>query len=60
VDDVELDLRNMGVKRWRPSALDRTEWASVTREAKEEKEEGICTMRIMCRIGSLNTVISNL
>jgi hypothetical protein len=34
IDDVESDLRNMGVKRWRPRALDRTEWASIVREAK--------------------------
>jgi hypothetical protein len=27
-------LRNMGVKRWRTRAQDRTEWASVIREAK--------------------------
>jgi hypothetical protein len=30
----ESDLRNVGVKRWRSRALDRTEWASVVREAK--------------------------
>jgi hypothetical protein len=34
VDDVELDLKNIGVKRWRTRALDRTEWASVVREIK--------------------------
>jgi hypothetical protein len=34
IDYVESDLRNMGVKRWRSRALDRTEWASVVREAK--------------------------
>jgi hypothetical protein len=33
MDDAELDLRTMGVKRWRTRASDRTEWASVTREA---------------------------
>jgi hypothetical protein len=33
IDDVELILKNMGVKRWRTGALDRTEWASVMREA---------------------------
>ena len=32
--DVELDLRNMDVKRWRTRALDRREWASVMREAR--------------------------
>jgi hypothetical protein len=34
MDDVELVLRNMGVKIWRTRALDRTEWVSVVREAK--------------------------
>jgi hypothetical protein len=34
LDDVELDLRNMGVKRWRTRALYRTEWASIMGEAK--------------------------
>jgi hypothetical protein len=27
VDDVEVYLRRMGVKRWRKGALNRTEWA---------------------------------
>jgi hypothetical protein len=34
MDDVKLDLRNMGVKRWRTRALDRREWLSVVREDK--------------------------
>jgi hypothetical protein len=34
MDDAESDFKNMGVKRWRTRALDRTEWASVVREAK--------------------------
>jgi hypothetical protein len=34
MDDVASDLRNMGVKRWRSRALDRTEWVSIVREAK--------------------------
>jgi hypothetical protein len=34
VENVNLNLRNRGVKRWRTRALDRTEWASVIREAK--------------------------
>jgi hypothetical protein len=34
MDDVKLDLKNKGVKRRRTRALDRTEWASVMREAK--------------------------
>jgi hypothetical protein len=34
VDDVESDLRNTGVNRRRSTVLDRTEWASIMREAK--------------------------
>ena len=33
-NDVEDDLRKLGVKRWRAKALDREEWASIIREAK--------------------------
>jgi hypothetical protein len=36
MDYVEVDLRNMGVKRWRTTALDRRGWASVVREAKSK------------------------
>jgi hypothetical protein len=32
--DIEFCLRNMGVKRFRTRALDRTEWASVVRVVK--------------------------
>jgi hypothetical protein len=32
LDDVEVDLRTMGIKRWRLITKDRTEWA--VREAK--------------------------
>jgi len=38
IDDVELTLKNMGVNRWRTGALDRTEWASVMREATQKNE----------------------
>jgi hypothetical protein len=31
MNDIELGLRNMGVKIWRTRTLDRTEWASVLR-----------------------------
>jgi hypothetical protein len=34
MDDVKLDLRNMGVKRWRTRAFDGKEWAPVIGEAK--------------------------
>jgi hypothetical protein len=34
INNVEDDLRKLGVKRWRMKALDRVEWASIVREAK--------------------------
>jgi hypothetical protein len=34
INDVEDDLRKLGVKRWRTKGLDRVEWASIVREAK--------------------------
>ena len=33
-NDVEDDLRKLGVKRWRTKALEREEWASNIKEAK--------------------------
>ena len=37
-NDVEDDLRKLGVKRWTVKALDREEWASIIREAKAKLE----------------------
>jgi hypothetical protein len=34
IDDVEDDLRKLGVKRWTAKASDGEEWASIIREAK--------------------------
>jgi len=34
INDVEDDLRKLGVKRRRTKLLDREEWASIIREAK--------------------------
>jgi hypothetical protein len=34
INDVEDDLRKLGMKQWRTKALDRVEWASIIREAK--------------------------
>jgi hypothetical protein len=34
LEDVEKDLREMKVKRWREKAFDREEWALVIKEAK--------------------------
>jgi hypothetical protein len=36
LDDVEIDLRVMKVKRWRKKAQNREAWASVIKEAKEQ------------------------
>ena len=34
INDVEDDLRKIGVKRWRTKALEREEWTSIIKEAK--------------------------
>jgi len=34
INDVEEDLRKLGVKRWRTKASEREEWASIINEAK--------------------------
>jgi hypothetical protein len=34
INDVEDDLRKLGVKWWRTKVLDRVEWASIIRGAK--------------------------
>jgi hypothetical protein len=39
IDDVEDDLRNMGIKRWRIKALDRVELTSIVKEAKAKLKE---------------------
>jgi hypothetical protein len=32
--DVQEDLREMGIKRWRRKALDRDQWRRIAQEAK--------------------------
>jgi len=34
INDVEDDLRKLGMKRWRTKALEREEWASTIKEDK--------------------------
>jgi hypothetical protein len=34
LDDVEADIKALGVKRWRIKAQDRKEWSAILREAK--------------------------
>jgi len=38
MDDLELYLRNVGVKRWTTRALDRIEWTAVVRGGKAKIE----------------------
>jgi hypothetical protein len=33
-DDVQTDIRILGIKRWMCKALDRLKWTRITREAK--------------------------
>ncbi|KAJ4431135.1 hypothetical protein ANN_19730 [Periplaneta americana] len=63
LDDVEVDLRALGVKRWRQKAIDRQKWAKILREAKarlqgpeawtirtkDESRLTACEMRFMRR-----------
>jgi hypothetical protein len=42
IDDVEQDLRTMGVRGWRTRARDRQEWRRVTREAKSILDCSAC------------------
>jgi hypothetical protein len=39
INNVEEDVRMLGVKRWRKKALDRQEWAFVIEEAKVKLKE---------------------
>jgi hypothetical protein len=34
INDVEDDLRKLGVKRWRTKVLEREDWASIIKETK--------------------------
>jgi hypothetical protein len=34
LDDVEADIKAVGVKRWRIKAEDRKDWSQILREAK--------------------------
>jgi hypothetical protein len=34
LDDVEADIKALGIKRWRIRAQDRREWSVILREAK--------------------------
>jgi hypothetical protein len=36
LDDVEADIKALGVKRWRIKAQDRREWSAILREAKDK------------------------
>jgi hypothetical protein len=34
LDDVEADIKGLGVKRWRIKAQDRKEWSTILRETE--------------------------
>jgi transcription termination factor 2 len=34
LDDIEADIKALGIKRWRIKAQDRKEWSAILREAK--------------------------
>jgi hypothetical protein len=34
LDDVDADIKALGIKRWRIRAQDRKEWSAILREAK--------------------------
>jgi hypothetical protein len=36
LDDVEADIKAMGIKRWIIRAQDRKEWSATVREAKDK------------------------
>jgi transcription termination factor 2 len=38
LDDVEADIKALGVKRWRIIEQDRKEWSAILREAKAKLE----------------------
>jgi hypothetical protein len=38
MDEVEFDLRDMGIERYRTRALDKAEWTCVVRKAKAKLE----------------------
>jgi hypothetical protein len=42
INDVEDNLRKLGVKRWRMKALNREEWASIIMEAKVKLKGPYC------------------
>jgi hypothetical protein len=45
LDDVEADLRSMGIKRWRTKVLNREERASIIKEAKDKLRGLQCCRR---------------
>jgi hypothetical protein len=48
IDDVEEDLKNMGIKQLRSKVLDGVEWASIMKEAKAKLKGHSATGRRCC------------
>jgi hypothetical protein len=42
MDYVGSDLKNIGIKIWKTSALDRTKWKPVNSEAKTKLKGSYC------------------
>jgi hypothetical protein len=39
LDDVEDDIKAVGIRRWRIKSQDRNEWTAIKREAKVKKND---------------------
>jgi hypothetical protein len=42
INDVEDDLRELGVRRWRTKAMKREKWASIIKEAEAKLKGPYC------------------
>jgi hypothetical protein len=64
--DVEEDVRNMGIKRWRIKVSYRAEWASIIKEAKaklkvlycykKKKKKNVNCIIVLCLIIHIRSV----
>jgi len=61
INDVENDLRKLGVKRWRTKALNEEEWASITRESQNENLKSeikiLNTARLSCKLTTMTLIV---
>ena len=47
MDDVQADLRKIGITNWRKKAIGRGEWMVIKREAKVKFERTVTPMMMM-------------